>query len=400
MGRKNVSNLEFNSQNVTRLLRIANGTSVWQANTQTPVQIIQAGYLRDLFIIAQGTPAFTGAPVVDPWGPGSLFSNLQVNSNVQAGVINVSGLAATWIMQVVMGLEKMGNSLFSPLITDVGVNSWNNLYEYSAPAAAPTNMQNPLFQVPYWLPLAQKINTLDGYVGIWDLQDPSIQMVLNYTPSSTSSTTPFQLANNNANPNGSAPYYGVTGTNSVTIANPSNIISRVMYDPPLDPKNDPEFGYVHSWYEELWNTALPGSSTINWRALANSGYITRLIFSVADATNFASAAANTGIGVADSNIKLSNSINLTVGNNAPVVQETVYETRLRQFHELGRALPQGVFYIDFLGQDLTMQNVLDTFTAGNINLQMNFNAALGSTAVGGVNSNGKVIRGMLQALMQ
>lgn len=395
-----MGNLEFNSQNVTRLLRIANSTSVWASNSQTPVQIIQAGYLRELILIAQGTPAFTGSPVVDPWGPFSLFSNLQVNSNVQAGVYSVSGLGASWIASVLFGLEKMGNTPDTPLITPVGVNSWNNLYEYSAPTSAPSNMQNPLFQVPYFIPLAQKINTLDGYVGIWDLQDPSIQMVLNYTPSSTSSATPFQLANNNANPNGSAPYYGVVGTNSVTIANPSNLVTRVMYDPPLDPRNDPEFGYVHSWYEELFNTALPGSSTINWRALANSGYITRLIFGVADATNFASAAANTGIGVADSNMKLTNAINLTVGNNAPVVVETIYETRYRQLSELGRLLPQGVFYIDFLGSDLTLQNVLDTFTAGNINLQMNFNSALGSAAVGGQNSFGKVIRGMLQALMQ
>lgn len=395
-----MGNLEFNSQNVTRLLRIANGVSNWAANSQTPVQIIQAGYLRDLIIIAQGSPSFTGSPTVDPWGPGSIFSNLQVNSNVQAGVINVSGLGAGWIADVVMALEKMGNTLDSPLITPVGANSWNNGFLYNALTAAGSNMQNTLIQVPFWLPLAQKINTLDGYVGIWDLQDPSIQMVLNYTPSSSSSSSPFQLSNNNANPNGSTPYYGITGTNSVTISSAQNLITRVMYDPPLDPKNDPEFGYVHSWYEELWNTALPGSSVINWRALANSGYITRLIFAVADATNFASAAANTGIGVADSNLKLSNSINLTVGNNAPVVVETIYETRARMALELGHQLPQGVFYIDFLGQDLTLQNVLDTFTAGNINLQMNFNSALGSSAVGGINSNGKVIRGMLQALMQ
>ena len=56
--------------------------------------------------------------------------------------------------------------------------------------------------------------------------------------------------------------------------------------------------------------------------------------------------------------------------------------------------------MDFLGQDLTLQNVLDTFTAGNINLQMNFNSALSSSTVAGVGSNGKVIRQMLQALMQ
>jgi len=35
-----MGNFEFNSKDVTRLIRIANGVSVWQSNTQTPVQIL------------------------------------------------------------------------------------------------------------------------------------------------------------------------------------------------------------------------------------------------------------------------------------------------------------------------------------------------------------------------
>jgi len=388
-----LSNLEFNSQNVTRLLRIANSTSIWQSNTQTPVQVIQAGYLRDLFLILSGavTTTTTAITLLDNFAPWGMFSNLQVNSNVQAGIINVSGIGCNWINQLIMGLEKLGNT-FDTTVTatpTVSVDEPRGGPAGTTLAPVPSLYQIPLTTaggtliLPYWLPLAQKINTLDGFVGIWDLQDPSIQMTVLYTPNSSSTATPFNIVESTVS-TGAGLF--TQAANTSTIAAPAVDVVRVMYDPPLDPANDPEFGYVHSWYEELWNTAPGGSSTINWRALANSGYITRLIFGV-----WESAAA---AGLPDSFGNNSNFINLTVGNNAPVYVETVNEFRLRSSQELGHQLTQGAFYIDFLGQDLTLQNVLDTFTAGNINLQMNMSSGLGAT------STGKVLRGMLQALMQ
>jgi len=388
-----MGNLEFNSQNVTRLLRLTNSTSIWQSNTQTPVQIVQAGYLRDLMLILSGvvTTTTTALTLLDNFAPWGMFNNVQVNSNVQAGVINVSGIGLNWIDQVVMGLEKMGNT-FDTSVTATPTTTVDQPQGGpvgTALAQVPSLFQVPLTAavntliLPYYIPLAQKINTLDGYVGVWDLQDPSIQMVLNYTPASASTSTPFNIVEGTAS-TGAGLF--TQAANTSVIAAPAVDVVRVMYDPPLDPKNDPEFGYVHSWYEELWNTSPGGSSTINWRALANSGYITRLIFGVWDSASTS--------GVADSKTNLTNSINLTVGNNAPVVVETINENRLRASQELGHQLTQGAFYIDFLGQDLTLQNVLDTFTAGNINLQMNFSSGLGAT------STGKVIRGMLQALMQ
>jgi len=124
------------------------------------------------------------------------------------------------------------------------------------------------------------------------------------------------------------------------------------------------------------------------------------VFSVVDSTNLPgtpaayTAAYNTRAGVSPALMGAVNAINLTVGNNAPVYVESIYDFAFRANQELGQQLPQGVFYIDFLGRDLTLQNVLDTFTAGNINLQMNFSSALGAT------SSGKVIRAMLQAVQQ
>jgi hypothetical protein len=386
-----MGNLEFATQNVTRLLRIANSTSNWVSNSQTPVQIVQAGYLRELFVQLNGSMVTTTTAVtlLDNWAPWGLINNFQVNSNVQAGIINLSGIALNWVDQVVLGLEQMGNTFDASLFagTTVGgtagiptgyvVAQSQSLYEVVLTATT-----QPLI-LPYWIPLAQKINTLDGYVGIWDLQDPSIQMVLNYTPNTPTTTSPFNIVEGTT-ATGSGLF--TQAANTSTVATPSMLVTRVMYDPPVDPKADPDFGYVHSWYEETFNTGLAGSKVVNWRALANSGYITRLIWGIFDSTPLT--------GVADTNLQGTNALNFTVGNNAPVYVETIYESRERQSMELGRQLTNGVNYIDFLGRDLTMQNVLDTFTAGNINLQINTASALGASSVG------KVVRGMLQALQQ
>lgn len=374
-----MSNLNFNSQNVTRLLRIANSTSNWVSNTQTPVQIVQAGYLRDLEVILSGvTTVTTTAVTLDSFGPWGMIANYQVNSNVQAGIINSSGIGINLLDQVKMGLEGNGNTPDTNLVVPAGTAATLATL-YSIPAGAGAGS----LVLPYILPLAQEIKTLDGFVGIWDLQDPSIQMTLNYTPGTATTASPFSIVEGTAK-TGAGQF--VQTANTATIATPSMDVVRVMYDPPLDEANDPDFGFVNSYYQEQWNTGLSGSSTINWRALANSGYITRLIFYVWDSSG--------PDGVADTKLAATNAINMTVGNNAPVIVESGPEYRLRASYELGRQLPLGCFYIDFLGRDLTMQNVLDTFTAGNINLQMNFTSGLGAT------SSGAVFRQMLQALQQ
>lgn len=377
-----MGNLEFNSQNVTRLLRLANSTTPWQSNSQTPIQIVQAGYVRDLFVYLTGATTTTTNPatLLDNWAPWGVIGNFQVNSNVQAGIINLSGIATYWLDSMLYGLEHMGNTIDTTLVTGTGVVAGQLTTLYSVPSATGAGT----LSLPYFIPLAQKISTLDGYVGIWDLQDPSIQMTLLYTPQTSSVATPFSIQEGAA-ATGTG-LFTQTGATGVTLTTPTMLVTRIMYDPPVDPREDPDFGYVHSYYEETWNTGLAGSKIVNWRALANSGYITRLLFGLFD--------SGPATGIPDSQGSGANFINFTVGNNAPVYVETVQESRYRQSWELGHFLPQGVFYLDFLGQDLTMQNVLDTFIAGNINLQMNLQSALGATPVG------KVVRGMLQALQQ
>lgn len=160
-----MSNLNFNSQNITRLLRIANSTSNWVSNTQTPVQIVQAGYVRDLEVILSGvTTVTTTAVTLDSFGPWGMISNFQVNSNVQAGIINSSGVGINLLDQVKMGLENNGNTPDTNLVTPAGT-AGTLATLYSIPSGAGTGS----LVLPYILPLAQEIRTLDGFVGIWDL---------------------------------------------------------------------------------------------------------------------------------------------------------------------------------------------------------------------------------------
>jgi hypothetical protein len=375
-----MGNIEFNTQNITRMLRIANSSSVWISNTQTPIQIVQAGYVRDLLVYLTGaTTTTTNAVVPDPYGgPWGVIQNYQVNSNVQASIINLSGIAAAWYRDLILGLEHMGNTSDTNLVAEVNTATVASIYTIPAAAGAGT------LTLDYILPLAQKVNTLDGYIGIWDLQDPSIQMTLLYTPNSPTASTPFSIQEG-ATATG-AGLFTQTASTGLTVASPTMLATRVMYDPPVDPRDDPDFGFVNSAYEETWQTGMAGAKVLNWRALANSGYIVRLLFSVFDS-------AVPG-GIPDTQGVQSNFINFTVGNNAPVYVETVQEYRARSSWEIGHQMPQGVFYLDFLGPDLTMQNVIDTFVAGNINLQMNLNASLGATP------SGKVVRQMIQALQQ
>ena len=163
-----MGNLEFNSQNVTRLMRIANSQANWQSNSQTPVQIVQAGYLKELFVFLSAVSTVTtNAVTPDPWGPWGEILNFQVNSNVQAGVINLSGIATNWVDEVIYGLEKNGNTPDTQEVTPAGDGNLATLY--SIPSAAGAGQ----LSLPYWIPLAQEIKTLDGFVGIWDLQGSS-----------------------------------------------------------------------------------------------------------------------------------------------------------------------------------------------------------------------------------
>jgi len=406
-----MGNLEFNSKDVTRLLRLNNSVVPWASNTQTPIQIVQTGYLRDLIVLIQGTPTVTGTAAnvfIDPLGPFNVINNFQVNSNVQAGIINLSGSGAAWYMMMKDMLEQTSNPYVPVFLTPAptALNPYNQLnFTYVEEAinavAAPVNTSaDELWQVPFTLPLAQQINTLDGFIGIWDLQDPSVQMTLLFTPNTASAASPFLITSATTG-RGTLPYTAVAvGTDNLALTTPRTWVQRVMYDPPLDRANDPDFGYVHTIYEETWNTSPGGATVLNWKALANSGWITRLLFSVQDSANLPATAAaytatyNTRGGVSPALMEANNAINFTIGNNAPVYVESIWDYAVRANRELGGQLPQGVFYIDFLGRDLTLQNVLDTFTAGNINLQMNFSSALGAT------SSGKIVRAMLQAVQQ
>jgi hypothetical protein len=376
-----MGNLEFNTQNVTRKLRIANSSSNWVSNSQTPIQVVQAGYVQDILVYLTAATTVTTNPVTtaDSWAPWGVIGNFQVNSNVQASIINLSGIADAWVRDLLMGLEQMGNTADTNLVSEVNSAGVGTIYSVPAAAGAGT------LTLWYWLPLAQKVNTLDGYIGIWDLQDPSIQMTVLYTPNSPTNATPFSISEGTT-ATGSGLFIQPAGATGATATTPNMLFTRVMYDPPVDPRDDPDFGYVNSFYEETFNTGLAGSKVLNWRALANSGYLCRLLFGVFDS-------AVPG-GIPDSQGVQSNFINFTVGNNAPVYVETVQEFRMRSSIETGHQPVAGVYYLDFLGRDLTMQNIIDTFVAGNIQLQMNLNSALGASP------SGKVVRQMIQALQQ
>ena len=155
-----MGNFQFLSQNVTRKIRLANSTNPWQSNTQTSTQILQTAYLSDLILIAQGTPTFTpgtGSIAADSQGPFNIFTNLQVNSNVQAGIINASGDGMAWYDMLKWKLEPQykGNSPYTDLVGEP--NSNDTTYQFNgSELSQPAAPLNQLWQVPFHLPLAQQ----------------------------------------------------------------------------------------------------------------------------------------------------------------------------------------------------------------------------------------------------
>jgi hypothetical protein len=53
-------------------------------------------------------------------------------------------------------------------------------------------------------------------------------------------------------------------------------------------------------------------------------------------------------------------------------KETGLEALARQRHQLGFDLPQGVFFYDLLGKELTLGDVLNTYVVPAIQLVMNY----------------------------
>lgn len=365
--------MPWGQMGVSKKQYISNGTQSWGVGgVPSIIQLQQVGILNKLRLIQTGTGVATlggGTLAKDTMGPYNIFNQLALTSNQQAPIFQVSGYGMYLINTIIFGLEYGGNTPDTTVVSEQNVTDPSYAFNFATVVpSAPNNVLDPTFFLD--LPIAQKVRSLGGDIGMFILQNPNVQLQFSYTPNSASTASPFNIFSTSKNV---APFVS-TGAATFTYAGPSVDLVRVLYEAVTNPADYPNTEWVSQWLEEFPQGGVGGLSSIFWKKTPVAGLLARIAMWVND-SNFAA----TG-GVNTSNLTASNAINLTYETNITKFSETGFEAIARQREVFVHDLPQGMFCYDLLGPDLTIQDCLDTGRVPNIQMQMNFAAALGSTS--------------------
>lgn len=362
---------------VSKKLRISNGVATpGVGGSPNSVAIQQTGILKELAIIASGAAtitAGTGTVSKDVLGPWNVLTNVNLSPNQQSPVVNLSGYGL-YLANVMRAAEDD-----FPRTPDTMVVS-----ETSAAASADVfNFPTATGTLRFYerIPVTQAIRSLGGEVGYWPLQNPAMQLALNYTLNSATAGSPYNIFSATA---GVSPYL-VTGNATSTWTAPQLDIERTLYQVPAKEADFPPFQFVSTWIEEQpQGASIGGATTFSWQATPLSGLLARIGLFIFD--------SSVNAGIANSNLTASNALQLTYDANTVKFSETSYEA-LQRMHGLYEFLPpQGFFTWDLLGSQLTLQDTMNTSTTANIKLIVNTTAALGAT------SSAKIIRQIISPL--
>lgn len=377
--------MTFYDLNVTKPIIKSNGT-VNLANGGTPnlPRLVLGGVLEKIGIITQGTPVMTpgtGTIARDVNGGYNIYSNLAVIPNQQVPIYSTSGWgnALFNILKDALELDNFdaydfqtGTVTKEQALPDLSYINSSDLI------ATPSGAQSPLWTVPHIIPIVQRM--FNGIVGYWELGNPLAQLTVQLIAAYTGAASPYSIASLTA---GQLPYL-ITGNATVTLASPTADIVRYLWDTPVNPQDRPPVTFINTIIEDTFTNNVGSASALKYTFAPLSGYVARVIAYVNDSA--------TGKGVAPSLCLNTNAFTFGIGDGTTLISESIYETLLRQKSVAGFDMPQGVWWLDFLGKDLTWQAVFSTYDNANVNLGLNFSSAVGA------NSYGKVIRQMLKPL--
>jgi len=193
------------------------------------------------------------------------------------------------------------------------------------------------------------------------------QLQFSFTPNAQSvsgSTYTMQSAADDL----SQPYFGA---NAVTIVSPSVDLVREMYEAIQNPNDFPDFSFVSQWLEESPQTF--SGTQLTWKQNQDAGVLLRLIVGVWTSTS--------PWGIGTLSLPAANAIQLSYNTDTAKFKESGLEALARQREQLGFDLPQGVFFYDLLGPDLTLSDVLNTYVVPAIQLQLTYNSVVLNTNV-------------------
>ena len=363
---------------VSKKLRLSNGAVNWGVGGQPVSTNIQpTGILRHLRLLTSGalTVVLGGGTIAqDKQGWGNQYTLVTVAPNNQSPIIQLSGYGFQ-LLQYMLAYEMEFEDLIEANFGGAQ-NAETAADQFNYPTATGT------YRNTMMLPIAQRIRSLGGDVGMWPLQNPAVTLQVAVTPNSASNGSPFNVFSLTA---GAAPYL-VTGAATATLTTPTFEPLRELWQVPASQADYPPFNLVSSWIEEQFQGGAVGGATIlNWLMTPLSGILLRIGAYVFD--------SNVSNGVAASNMTASNAFLLTYDANTPKFSESSFHALNRQHQMLGFDAPQGFYFHDLMTKDQTLQDTLNSHVVGNIKLQMNFNAGLGAT------SQAKVIKQVLSPLV-
>jgi hypothetical protein len=377
--------LSFYDLNVTKPIIKSNGTiNLATGGTPNLPRLTLGGVLEKIGIITQGAATYTaggGTIARDVNGAYNIYSNISVIPNQQVPIISVSGYGL-WLFNVLKEALEFDNFDSYDFQTGV-VSSVPGLFDpsyvnSSSIIATPSGSQNPTFTVPHMLYITQRM--FNGIVGYWELGNPLAQLTVQLIASYLGAASPYNIFSLTP---GQQPYL-TTGAATVTLANPTADIVRYLWDTPVDPQDRPPVTFINTIIEDTFQQTVGSASKLSYTFAPLSGYIARVIGYVNDSA--------TGKGVAPSLMTATNSFTFGIGDGTTLVGESFYENAQRQKTISGMDMPQGTFWLDFLGRDLTWQSVFSTYDNANVNMGLNFSSAIGAS------SYGKVVRQMLKPL--
>jgi hypothetical protein len=351
---------------------LSNGTSPWTVGgSPTIVDIQRIGILRGLRLLT-GSPTATftaGASLArDTLGPFNIYRNLVLSPNQTAPIFRASGYGA-WLISFLKSRE------FKRLSTDTSAATVTNADALTDVFNATRITTNGDWRLYHDLLISQYIRSLGTELGLWPLENPAVQLQLEYTPSSISQASPFSLDNKAAaGASGTQPYFGDV-TSDVTLTTPTIDVRRYLWEVPAAAEDDPPYTYVIQWLEEAPQGGnVNGATFVEWKLIPLSGVLLRLGVFIYDG----GASLPVGNGVLETSLTASNALTLLYGADTQKYAETGRAAHARNQAEYGLMPPQGFFAYDLLGDDLTLQDVIDSYTTPEVRFDINLAVALGA----------------------
>jgi len=374
--------MSFYDLNTTKPIIKSNGvTNLTQGGSPNLPRITLGGILEKLVLITQGTATYTpgtGTIAADINGPYNTYTNISIIPNQQVPIISLSGYGA-WLYDMIKdGLENNTCNPYQTSLISVPGAPDPSYVNSGTQTTAPTGNQSALWTFPLKLPVVQRM--FNGIVGYWELGNPLAQLTVSLTTGYTGNASPFGIGSTTV---GAAPYL-LTGNATVALANPSVDIVRYLYDTPVNPQDRPPVTFINTVIEDTWQNNVGSSNSLKYTFAPLSGYLARVIGYTVDSA--------TGKGVSPTLMLNNNAFTFGVGDGTQLISESIYENLWRQRDQLSFDAPQGTVFMDFLGKDLTWQNIFSTYDNANINMAMNFSSNIGA------GSYGKVIRQVLKPL--